>query len=234
MAQRLMHVDGVGEVTFQKRRGARSIRLKVDLHGKPVVTLPYFVPYMTAARFVSKHEAWIAEESAKRTVPLEDGMSVGRAHTLRAVHDSACETPRTRVTASEVIVRHAADWQHMDTQAAARKACLRALKQEAAIFLPKRVTAIAAAHDYTFRDVVVKQMRGRWGSCSQDKRITLNIFLMQLPVPMIDYVILHELAHTRAMHHGPDFWKEMERVLPNARALRKEMKAYEPNIPALR
>ena len=53
---------------------------------------------------------------------------------------------------------------------------------------------------------------------------------MQLPWALIDYVLLHELSHTKALHHGPDFWKVFEAVLPGAKQRRKELKDFKPAI----
>ena len=73
----------------------------------------------------------------------------------------------------------------------------------------------------------------RWGSCSSDQMITLSYFLMQLPWDLIDYVILHELAHTKHLNHGPGFWSELEALCPDARARRKSIKEFRPAINAV-
>ncbi len=234
MAEQIIDVPLVGNVSFRKRRGSKSVRLKVDMGGQIVVTLPYPVPYRMAIEFVKQHAGWIAQERHKRLSLLEDGMSIGRAHTLRFVYEPDLVSVRTRVTALEVIIRHAGAVQDPEVQEAAVRAATRALKNEALQFLPKRLRDIAHAEGYSYSGVNIKHMRGRWGSCNQDKRITLNIFLLELPVELIDYVILHELAHTRALHHGPEFWAEFEAHLPHARILRRQMRSYQPTIPAQR
>ncbi len=232
MPIKIVDIPDVGKVYLQKRRGSRNIRLKIDANAKISVSLPYFVPYVMATEYVKKNQSWIKAEQAKRTVYLLDGMNIGRVHTLRFLEDMRATTPKTRVTANEVIVRHAIIPTDMVVQLAAKKASIRALKLQATHFLPKRLRDIAKSEGYEYSKVSVKQMKGRWGSCNQDKSIVLNIFLMELPVELIDYVILHELAHTRALNHGPEFWQEFEKHLPNARKLRKQLHAYQPTIPA--
>ena len=71
-------------------------------------------------------------------------------------------------------------------------------------------------------------MTSRWGSCDQQHNIVLNLFLMQLPWELIDYVLVHELAHTQVLRHGPDFWQLMERLLPDCRSLRRRMRDHQP------
>lgn len=232
MATKIVEIPEVGKVVLQKRRGSRHIRLKVDATGKVSVTLPYFVPYAMATEYLKKHKPWVIAELGKRVTHLSEGMNVGRLHTLRFMYDEKAMKPRARVTASEVIVRHASIASDVDVQSAAKKASIRALKQQAAHFLPKRLHDIALRETYEYNTVSVKQMKGRWGSCNQDKSIVLNIFLMELPIELIDYVILHELAHTRALNHGPAFWEEFEAHLPDARKLRKQLRVFQPTIPA--
>jgi predicted metal-dependent hydrolase len=66
-----------------------------------------------------------------------------------------------------------------------------------------------------FPDLIIRKMSNRWGSFSAAGRITLNLELIKAPKECIDYVILHELCHFRVKHHGPTFWKLMERLLPD-------------------
>lgn len=232
MATKIVDIPEVGKVYLYKRRGSRTIRLRIDATGKVSVSLPYFVPYIMATEYIHKHLEWIKAEQAKHTTHLYEGMRVGRLHTLRFLVDDAVPKPKTRVTANEVIVRHAATHTKMAIQSAAKKASIRALRQQAEHFLPKRLHDIAKSEGYEYSKVSVKQMKGRWGSCNQDRAIVLNIFLMELPVELIDYVILHELAHTRALNHGPAFWREFETHLPNAKALRRQLRTFQPTIPA--
>lgn len=234
MATKTIPIDSIGEVAFHKRKGSRTLRVKVDVRGRVVVSMPHFVAYETAITFVKKHQPWIEEELGRRTPTLHDGMRIGRIHILRFVFDPLASVPRTRVTATQIIITHNSDHTEVNVQKAAHAGCVRALKREGALFLPKRLKDIARAEGYDFGEVMVRQLKGRWGSCDQDRNITLNCYLMQLPLEYIDYVVYHELAHTRVMHHGAEFWAEFEAHLPNAKAMRKAMKQFQPSIPAQR
>ena len=234
MATKTIQLKDIGEVALHKRNGAKSIRLKVDERGKVTVTMPTYMPYIFAEQFVYKHREWLDTERSRRSVVLSDGLRVGRVHILRFVKDASAKQPIARVTASQVIVKFAGEIHDEEVQTAAKNAATRALRREALRFLPKRLADIAMVEGYDYNGVSIKQLRGRWGSCDQTKHITLNLYLMQLPIECIDYVIYHELAHTRALHHGPDFWTELEQHLPNARAMKAQMKQYQPTVPAAR
>ena len=101
------------------------------------------------------------------------------------------------------------------------------LRKEAKRLLPGRLTQLAKQHGFTFTEVKIQSSKTRWGSCSGRKSINLSYFLLTLPAPLIDYVLLHELCHTVEMNHGDRFWKLMDKVTDNkAKALRAEVKKH--------
>lgn len=75
-------------------------------------------------------------------------------------------------------------------------------------------------------DLRIRKMRSRWGSFSRGRGITLNLSLVMVPVEYLDYVILHELCHYRVPHHGPEFWRLLERLVPDCKKRRKGLNAY--------
>ena len=82
-----------------------------------------------------------------------------------------------------------------------RRAIERAWRKEAKEYLPKRVSDLANIHKFEFNKVSVKNSKTRWGSCSFDNSINLSLHLMRLPDHLVDYVILHELVHTKIKNH---------------------------------
>jgi predicted metal-dependent hydrolase len=113
-------------------------------------------------------------------------------------------------------------------QKAAHSAAIRALRKEAEQLLPYRLRQLAERDGLTYNSVSIKHLKSRWGSCTSQQDITLNLYLMQLPWHLIDYVIFHELTHTKIMQHGPPFWQELERHVSHAKLLRKEINTYHP------
>lgn len=101
------------------------------------------------------------------------------------------------------------------------------LRHEAKRLLPERVEALAQQYGFSYTGVKINSSRTRWGSCSSRKSINLSLYLMQLPWHLVDYVILHELCHTREMNHSDRFWSQMDQVTDKkAKALRRELKAF--------
>ena len=100
-----------------------------------------------------------------------------------------------------------------------------ALRVEAQAFLPGRLAWLAQQHQLRYNKVFIKNLKSRWGSCSAVNNINLNLHLMRLPDQLIDYVLLHELCHTREKNHGPNLWNTLNEVTNGkARELDKAMK----------
>jgi len=101
------------------------------------------------------------------------------------------------------------------------------LRKEAKRLLPDRTKQLADKYGFTFSEVKIQSSKTRWGSCSSAKSINLSLYLMLLPANLIDYVILHELCHTREMNHGDRFWAWMDKVTDSkSKGLRAELKKY--------
>jgi predicted metal-dependent hydrolase len=225
-------VDGVGEVALYKRRGLRTMKLSVRANGEIRVSLPSYVPYQAAVQFVQAKRGWLETHRPLTDALLENAQAIGKQHALRFIANFHTNATKSRVTADEVIVTHPAQLSSDDdsVQKTAGAAAVRALRQEAEAILPSRVARIAKEAGFVYRSVVIKKLTGRWGSCDQNHNIVLNLYLMQLPWELIDYVIMHELVHTRHLDHGEGFWNTFETHLSGAKALRRRMRAYQPNL----
>jgi predicted metal-dependent hydrolase len=76
-----------------------------------------------------------------------------------------------------------------------------------------------------------RRMRSRWGSCSSRGDITLNVDLIRYPLPLIDYVVVHELCHLREFHHGPAFYRLLDAAMPDWSARRRELRQLAAAMP---
>ncbi len=231
MAQRLVYVDGIGEVTLAKRRGTRSLRLSINPSGRIRVSLPYWVPYKTAINFAKSRRDWIAEQQVlNQHALLSNGLKVGKAHTLYFYRDTDSQVIKTRVDKISIHINSPYDEHDEHVQAKARAASEKALASEARTILPQRLKSLSALHNYPYKELKIRKLTSRWGSCSSARVITLSYFLMQLPWELIDYVILHELVHTQHLNHSPRFWQALEELVPGAKSRQKEVKRHKPRI----
>ncbi|HMM01460.1 MULTISPECIES: YgjP-like metallopeptidase domain-containing protein [unclassified Dysgonomonas] len=112
-------------------------------------------------------------------------------------------------------------------QASIRGLIEKVLRYEAKRLFPQKVEALAHRHGFTFSNVKINQSRTRWGSCSSKKDINLSYHCMLLPEYLVDFVILHELCHTKEMNHGERFWLLLDKVSDGkAKELTKELKTF--------
>lgn len=112
----------------------------------------------------------------------------------------------------------------------ARDTKKRLLKKAASKYLPYRLEYLATLYGYQYQKLTLTHASTRWGSCHPSGRISLNIGLMNLPKPLIDYVIVHELSHLVHPNHSPAFWRQVEKHDPDYKAHRKQLKNYSPNL----
>tara|TARA_B100000575_G_scaffold253898_1_gene222735 strand:+ start:236 stop:796 length:561 start_codon:yes stop_codon:yes gene_type:complete len=78
-------------------------------------------------------------------------------------------------------------------------------------------------HRLNFYKLIFKTLKSRWGSCSQNNTICINNMVYYLPNHLKEYIMLHELTHTKFKNHSKLFWEELEKICPNSKLKRKEL-----------
>jgi predicted metal-dependent hydrolase len=99
-------------------------------------------------------------------------------------------------------------------------------KKEASRKLTLRLDYLARKFGFSFNRVFIRNQRTRWGSCSHNNNISLNIKLLRLPEELMDYVILHELTHTRIKNHSREFWTELDKHIPDSKKIASRLRKY--------
>ena len=113
------------------------------------------------------------------------------------------------------------DENHME---ALRERFLAIDKADARKKLKDRLYYLAKEHGFTCNYVSIREQRTQWGNCSYKNNISLNLKLVLLPEELIDYVMLHELVHTRIHNHSQEFWSELDRYTGNGKVLAKRLR----------
>ena len=99
-------------------------------------------------------------------------------------------------------------------------------RKKAKEILSQRVISICETMNVSPGRIRISNAKSRWGSCNSNKVVSLNWRLIMLPTKLIDYVIVHELAHLKHMDHSNRFWNEVETYVPDYGFLRKDLKKY--------
>lgn len=229
MASKQFTLESIGEVTIYKRKGVRRINLRIQ-GGLIKVTQPAWLPYATGVHFAQAQKDWIATQREQQAgVVIKNGQTIGKRHTL---YFADALKLGSKVNDSQIIVTHPKGIETTtdEVQRAARQAIKKALKQEAEQLLPGRLELMAETYNFTYKEVRVRSMHTRWGSCTNKGTISLNIYLMMLPWELIDYVLLHELTHTKHLHHGEAFWSALEAAMPDMKRRKTELKKLQASI----
>jgi hypothetical protein len=104
------------------------------------------------------------------------------------------------------------------------------LMKKAREYLPYRLEYFAKLYGYSYEKCRLSHANTRWGSCSSNRTISLNIGLMKVPEELRDYVILHELAHLNHMDHSKAFWAEVGTHDPKYKIHEKKLKMFNPGV----
>ena len=107
---------------------------------------------------------------------------------------------------------------HPELEAAYRKRARTQLEARAAYY--------AGLMGVTYNRIAIRAARTRWGSCSAQGNLNFHWKLILMPPEVLDYVVVHELAHRKEMNHSARFWAEVERILPDYKRRRKWLKDY--------
>lgn len=222
-----------GAITI--RRSARSTHVKISVapNGSLRATLPMYAPLFMLKRLIKTSRDQLRDMLHTQLPDYEfvNGMAIGKSHTLIVLPAATGELDVSRHK-QQIVVRLpvAKQLNDADVAAAIRKTMIIALRIEAKSYLPKRLAYLASEMDCTYERVRFSHASGRWGSCSSSGTISLNIALMKLPHELIDYVLIHELCHTKQMNHSSVFWALVESEDRLYKLHRKSLKVFSPSI----
>jgi hypothetical protein len=204
------------EIEYRHSSRRRSIGIMVTTEGKVVVTLPRGATQASLARALEKHRAWIEAKVAERRAAWGH-LKAGEAYLLgEAFRLTVLKGATGTVTLSGPEIRvplpEGADlWSRLVAWYAGR-----ALTQ-----LQARVAHFAAAMGLAPGPVELRGWKRRWGECHPDGALRFNWRLILCPPAVIDYVVVHELAHLRVAGHNPRFWSQVAAILPDYAARRR-------------
>lgn len=200
------------------RTRRRTIALIVQPDGTLTVRAPLQLSEARIRRFVDSHADWVArhQELARRSPPAarkqflagETFLLLGSRYPLQIL-------PRQRpaLTFDGQTFRLAES-----ARGRAEQVFVQWYRAQAGEVLTRRVSTLAAAHGFSWKKVRISSARTRWGSCSPNGTLSFPWRLVLAPLPVVDYVVIHELVHTQIRNHSRAFWLEVARLLPGYKA----------------
>lgn len=234
MPSRRIDDKQLGEILLTKRKKSKNIRINVDPEGKVKVSMPYFVPFKAAVLYVENKRSWILKNQTSG-LPLTDNMIFTTGLKLRLIPIYGSKNFKTIKGINNITIYFPGRYgnSHQLVQKRARQAICDELINRGYRLLNARVERLASKLAYNYQSLKIKKLKSRWGSCDQKGNIVLNLFLLQLPEHLVDYVIIHELVHTEHRNHGRLFWTAISGHLYDYRKLKKELKEHKPVLTPL-
>ena len=238
MTEKTKQIEPIGEILFRKSKRARKLRITVKDSAQVIVTLPKSVSFAYAEKVARENTDWILKylskikKTEKPEIVFDEKTNFRTRYHKLLIEKSSSENIKIFVRDGIIKIEYPrfTDAAGDEVQQAVRIGIIEALRIEAKTHLPKKVEAFAKKFHLSYNRVFIKNLKTRWGSCSNRNNINLNLHLMRLPDKLIDYVILHELAHTVEPNHGKGFWNFLETMTKDAKKIDKELKLYSTNL----
>jgi predicted metal-dependent hydrolase len=197
----------------------KTIALVIENDGSLVVRAPYRVGQKEIERIVLEKTDWIRERQAYARKhfgaphQFENGelfYYLGNAYPLRVVD----------IHTSPLFSKNSFQMGEKD-QAHAPRIFTDWYRRQARQIINERASSLASQHHLMFKGLRITSARSRWGSCSSRGVLNFPWRLVMVPLEIIDYVIVHELAHLKIQNHSKQFWSYLEQLHPNYRTQRK-------------
>jgi predicted metal-dependent hydrolase len=217
----------VGDLTFEVRRSLRrrTLGLTVDRAGELRVYAPDSCAVDDLRRWVKGKLVWVYQKLALKSLASPESKSpefssgeafsyLGRSYRLKVVADQ--ENPlrfdgKRFYLRSDARTKAADRFRHWYINAGTE-------------WLKSRVENLARKTGGKPARIEVRDLGYRWGSCGKHRVVFFNWKVLQLPVRLADYVIAHELVHLQVPNHGPEFWRALERALPDWSERQEELR----------
>jgi predicted metal-dependent hydrolase len=213
-----MNTLTVNDLRFELRRSdrRRAMEITVDRGGELILSAPLAVPDAKLRDFVQRKRMWVYQQLARKEalghqtprkvfVDGEGFAYLGRNYRLRLVaeSDAAVKLVGGRFVMPKALAPDG------------REHLIRWYCERARQWLADKVEDYAARMEVLPAGVRVQDLGYRWGSCGKGDWLYFHWKSILLPPPIAEYVVVHEMAHLHEPHHTPEFWRRLERAMPD-------------------
>ena len=205
------------------RSDRKTLALTVDRMGNLIVRAPFNLPEYEIYKFIEEKDDWIKSRINKvklKASTYPDLISYQKF----LLFGTKYKTMKLMSVKSAKFENGFCYVPNLDTQKELVHKVVLVYKRLANKWLKQRTDEISQAIGIKYNSFKVSDTKGRWGACTSKKEINLNFRVVCLAPALIDYVIVHELAHIKEMNHSPKFWVIVQSILPDYKKRRKAIK----------
>ncbi len=205
------------------RSNRKTLSISVDAYARLIVRAPKRCGQERIFAFLREKESWILKKQAERkgvgmSLPPEnlDGYSfllIGKDTVIRLTDGT-----RIRYDSLQNVIELPRE--------KGREGLVKWLQENARRILSAVTEEQAARMGTSYKSVSITKARSRWGSCSVENALRYTFRLLYCPKEVVEYVVVHELAHTRHKNHSKAFWSEVESFVPDWKARRQWLKLH--------
>lgn len=192
------------DVTLNFKKGVKNLRLRVAKTGEISMSLPFYSTQKAAFGFLQRHERWLAHthERVVANLPRDDEIwLLGEKFSVKFEPN----LNETKVARNEIFMPNLASLEKFK-------------KQYASKIYHELIAKFQPLVNRPINRVTIRKMKTRWGSCNSRKGyINLSLALVEKPLPQVEYVVLHELAHLLYPHHRREFYDFIASLMPDFR-----------------
>lgn len=232
MSFKSFELKDIGKITIYKKRSNKSLKISVGQNNEIKISLPIWTPYAVGLNFARANKDWITKNLTFNDKTIVDNQQIGKTFKLRVISVSSDKPLRSRINDQTVFI-YLPEGQSLNSslnQPKIETVIKRALKLESSSVIKQRLDFISSQTNLNYKSLNIKELKRRWGSCDSNGKITINLYLIQLPWDLVDYVLLHELVHTKHMSHDHKFWDLLELLNPDTKKFRRDIKEFKPII----
>jgi predicted metal-dependent hydrolase len=201
------------------RSDRRSIALEIQTNGTLVVRAPRHVSHSFIQELLKEKQQWITEKQEtirnrlSKSVQYKQGEELyylGKKYKLNIVDNLSVPVDfdngfKVLACDKEKIKERIKCW----------------YKKQAEKIIPQCVEQIANSHNLSFSNITITSAERRWGSCTGRKTLNFSWRIIMLPPDIIEYIVLHELAHLKELNHSKNFWLEVKQMMPDYKKKKK-------------
>lgn len=217
---------------------ARYVSLKYcHVNGLEIIAPKKFNP-QSAKQILEKHRHWIErtlqkfnaiETNTEEKVTLPATINVAALNQIWEVSyesTAASVLHLKQIEQNKLLITG-----NIQNQSTVKKSLRNWLKRLSKNHLISQLHHLSQLHNLPFTKAGIRHSLTHWGSCNAKKNISLSTQLMLVPPALVEYVLLHELCHTKFLNHSKSFWQLLESVNPNCHKLRKQLRVAQHSLP---
>ena len=219
----------------------KTIGISVDYDNGVIVTLPKEISQEEIDKVVLQKAPWILDKlhefsevivkpSDNEFVSGEKYLYLGRAYRLKVFRKENLKKPNLVFHRGKFNVEINSDLSEEEQKSIIRNQIRKWFLGKAETFLEKRVNILSNKTGIKSQDIKVREQQKRWGSCTKENVLIFNWLIIMAPVPVIDYIIIHELCHLKYPNHSDKFWKEIAVFCPEFQKRRDWLRIHGPEL----